>query len=250
MVEAAQGRRPGRPGRWPGSANAPRHGPCQILRAAPRRATLTRQWELFFAEYPVLLLPVSAELPFPDQLDLAGDDLCARLARADAADRRAVHGLPALSVAMGSVPGAKGTIPVGVQLDGGPLPRGPAGRGRGDRAAGQPIDIAEPGLGRRRSRTRMPQPASGFDPAGFCVGYQTAGGRARRPPTAIRMTRHAGGAGLPLVTQQPHDAGGPIAARRPASTRGARLRDPSASLAQGRWLNMQTFSSPAARCPC
>ena len=27
-----------------------------------RRATLTRQWELFFAEYPVLLLPVSAEL--------------------------------------------------------------------------------------------------------------------------------------------------------------------------------------------
>ena len=47
-----------------------------------RRAALTRQWELFFAEYPVLLLPVSAELPFPDQLDLAGDEAYARVWRA------------------------------------------------------------------------------------------------------------------------------------------------------------------------
>ena len=111
-----------------------------------RRATLTRQWELFFAEYPVLLLPVSAELPFPDQLDLAGDEAYARVWRAQMPQIGVPFmGLPALSVAMGSVSGAKGTIPVGVQLM--------AGRYREDlclaageviEAAGQPIDIAEP----------------------------------------------------------------------------------------------------------
>ena len=74
-----------------------------------RRATLTRQWELFFAEYPVLLLPVSAELPFPDQLDLAGDEAYARVWRAQMPQIGVPFmGLPALSVAMGSVSGAKG----------------------------------------------------------------------------------------------------------------------------------------------
>ena len=74
-----------------------------------RRAALTRQWELFFAEYPVLLLPVSAELPFPDQLDLAGDEAYARVWRAQMPQIGVPFmGLPALSVAMGSVSGAKG----------------------------------------------------------------------------------------------------------------------------------------------
>ena len=31
-----------------------------------RRATLTRMWQQFFDDYAVLLLPVSGELPFPD----------------------------------------------------------------------------------------------------------------------------------------------------------------------------------------
>ena len=93
----------------------------------------------------MLLLPVSAELPFPDQLDLAGDEAYARVWRAQMQIGVPFMGLPALSVAMGSVPGAKGTIPVGVQLM--------AGRYREDlclaageaiEAAGQPIDIAEP----------------------------------------------------------------------------------------------------------
>ena len=107
-----------------------------------RRATLTRQWELFFAEYPVLLLPVSAEL-FPDQLDLAGEAY-ARVWRAQMPQ----IGVPFMGfcpVRGQGVPGAKGTIPVGVQLM--------AGRYREDlclaageaiEAAGQPIDIAEP----------------------------------------------------------------------------------------------------------
>src|SRR5664279_355128 len=38
-----------------------------------RRATLTREWLQFFETYSVLLMPVSAELPFPDGLDLRDD---------------------------------------------------------------------------------------------------------------------------------------------------------------------------------
>src|SRR5262249_15246515 len=32
-----------------------------------RRATLARMWQLFFDQHPVLLMPVSGELPFEDQ---------------------------------------------------------------------------------------------------------------------------------------------------------------------------------------
>ena len=35
-----------------------------------RRAGILRDWLLFLERYPVLLLPVSAELPFKDGLDL------------------------------------------------------------------------------------------------------------------------------------------------------------------------------------
>ncbi len=40
-----------------------------VSRALIRRATLVREWLLFLENYPVLLLPASAELPFPDELD-------------------------------------------------------------------------------------------------------------------------------------------------------------------------------------
>ncbi|MFQ6749167.1 amidase, partial [Bordetella pertussis] len=46
-----------------------------------RRATLTRLWQLFFEDYPVLLLPVSAEPPFADDLDLQGADAYRRVWR-------------------------------------------------------------------------------------------------------------------------------------------------------------------------
>src|SRR5580698_4950138 len=47
---------------------------CDVVaRALLQRATLTREWRLFLVEYPVLLLPVSAELPFADGLDLEGE---------------------------------------------------------------------------------------------------------------------------------------------------------------------------------
>lgn len=111
-----------------------------------RRATLTRLWELFFVDYPVLLLPVSAELPFPDKLDLQGDAAYARVWRAQMTQIGVPFmGLPALSVAMGQAMSSVGPSPVGVQIV--------AGRYREDlclaageiiEAGGDPVQIAEP----------------------------------------------------------------------------------------------------------
>ncbi|MCJ2134696.1 amidase family protein [Methylobacterium sp. J-026] len=87
--------------------------PDAIAAALTRRATLARAWSLFLAENPVLLVPVSAELPFPDGLDCTGD---AGIARAFEANLLQVGlaplGIPALTVTTGLV----GRTPVGVQL--------------------------------------------------------------------------------------------------------------------------------------
>src|ERR1700744_6306176 len=42
---------------------------ANYAQALTRRATLTRDWMLFFEKYAVVLTPVSGELPFPDHLD-------------------------------------------------------------------------------------------------------------------------------------------------------------------------------------
>ena len=47
--------------------------PDVVARSLVRRATLAREWAMLFAKHPVVLLPVSAELPFPDGLDLQGE---------------------------------------------------------------------------------------------------------------------------------------------------------------------------------
>ena len=47
--------------------------PDVVARTLQTRMALTRAWSLFLDRYPVLLLPVSAELPFPDDLDLQGE---------------------------------------------------------------------------------------------------------------------------------------------------------------------------------
>jgi amidase len=78
-----------------------------------RRATLTRQWLEFFEKYAVLLMPVSAELPFPDQLDRKDDASFARVWRAQLPQIAIPFmGLPGLTVSTGLV----GRIPVGVQI--------------------------------------------------------------------------------------------------------------------------------------
>ncbi|MGU3780160.1 amidase family protein [Burkholderia metallica] len=84
-----------------------------ISRALVRRTTLTREWRLFLDEYAVLLLPVSSELPFPDDLDrlgLAGFD---RVWEAQLTLRALpAMGLPGLAVTTSVANG----VPVGVQV--------------------------------------------------------------------------------------------------------------------------------------
>lgn len=78
-----------------------------------RRATLTREWLVFLEKYPVLLMPVSGELPFPDQLDRKDEASFARVWQAQVPQIAIPFmGLPGLTVSTGLV----GRIPVGVQL--------------------------------------------------------------------------------------------------------------------------------------
>ncbi len=78
-----------------------------------RRNTIVRHWRQFLEHTPVVLLPVSAELPFPNDLDLAGDAAFARVWEAQMVQvALPVTGLPGLTVATGMV----GTSPVGVQV--------------------------------------------------------------------------------------------------------------------------------------
>jgi amidase len=78
-----------------------------------RRATLAREWLVFLEKYPVLLMPVSGELPFPDQLDVKDDASFARVWQAQVPQIAIPFlGLPGLTVSTGLV----GRIPVGVQL--------------------------------------------------------------------------------------------------------------------------------------
>jgi amidase len=77
------------------------------------RATLVRQWLLFLEQYPVVLMPVSGELPFPDQLDRRDEAAFARVWHAQLTQIAIPFvGLPGLTVSTGMV----GRSPVGVQV--------------------------------------------------------------------------------------------------------------------------------------
>jgi amidase len=87
--------------------------PFDLSQTLTRRATLTRQWLEFFERYALLLMPVSGELPFPDQLDRKDDASFARVWQAQLPQIAIPFmGLPGLTVSTGLV----GRIPVGVQL--------------------------------------------------------------------------------------------------------------------------------------
>jgi amidase len=78
-----------------------------------RRATLLREWLLFFETYPAVVIPVSAEPPFENNLDLQGDEAFARVWRAQMPQLGLPYlGLPALTVSTGLL----GRTPVGVQV--------------------------------------------------------------------------------------------------------------------------------------
>ncbi len=88
-------------------------GGAAFSKALTRRATLTRQWLEFFETYAALLIPVSGELPFPDQLDRKDEASFARVWHAQMPQIAIPFmGLPGLTVSTGLV----GRVPVGVQL--------------------------------------------------------------------------------------------------------------------------------------
>ena len=81
--------------------------------ALTRRATLAREWLQFLQTYAVLLIPVSAELPFPDHLDCKDEVSFARVWQAQLTQIAIPFmGLPGLTVSTGMV----GKSPVGVQV--------------------------------------------------------------------------------------------------------------------------------------
>ncbi|MFM0696910.1 amidase family protein [Paraburkholderia graminis] len=87
--------------------------PFDLSAALARRDQLTREWFAFLDKYPVLLMPVSGELPFPDNLDLKDEASFKRVWQAQLPQVAIpLMGLPALTVSTGL---ARGT-PVGVQL--------------------------------------------------------------------------------------------------------------------------------------
>lgn len=78
-----------------------------------RRATITRDWQIFLEKYPVIVMPVCAELPFPVGLDLKDDASFKRVWRAQMPQIALPFiGMPGLTVSTGLI----GWVPVGVQI--------------------------------------------------------------------------------------------------------------------------------------
>ena len=83
------------------------------VKALARRSTILREWLLFFERYPLLLMPVCWERPFPIDFDQQGDAAVRRMMDAHHPMLAvSVLGLPGLSVPTGLAEG----VPVGVQL--------------------------------------------------------------------------------------------------------------------------------------
>src|SRR5207302_6244370 len=83
------------------------------VKAFGRRASILREWMLFFERYPLLLMPVSSLRPVPLDYDQQGDEAVARMLTAHHPMLAvSMLGLPGLAVPTGQVDG----VPVGVQL--------------------------------------------------------------------------------------------------------------------------------------
>lgn len=104
-----------------------------VVDGLQRRLTLLREWDAFFENYPVLISPISGELPFENNGDVSSPERFQQIIEAQLTQvGLPLMGLPGLAVATGMV----GTRPVGVQLI--------AGRYREDLliAAGAAIEAA------------------------------------------------------------------------------------------------------------
>lgn len=100
-------------------AMASNYEPASIMELFQQRATVTRQWQLFMQKYPLLLCPPSAELPFPDQLDVESEAAFKRVYDAQLTQiGLPLTGIPGLCVTTGfvSADSSSALQPVGVQL--------------------------------------------------------------------------------------------------------------------------------------
>ncbi|MFY0646583.1 amidase family protein [Sulfitobacter geojensis] len=86
----------------------------EVLDALQARVGFLREWEMFLAQYPVLICPVSSEPPFPDLLDL--DDFARCLEAQLTQVGLPLMGLPGMSVFTGFGSGEAGHTPLGAQL--------------------------------------------------------------------------------------------------------------------------------------
>ena len=87
----------------------------EFMETLQTRVRMARDWQLFTAEYPVLLCPVSGELPFADQSDVESVENFVRIVEAQMLQIGLPFvGIPAMTVTTGQVNNA----PIGVQLVG------------------------------------------------------------------------------------------------------------------------------------
>jgi amidase len=131
-------------------------GVAEFVAGYARRSVLIQQVQQVLDRYPLLLLPVSAELPFEQDIDVDSAAGTERFMRANWSMMALANlALPALAVPSGVVDG----LPVGVQVVGGRFTESAildAGEVIERRAVGlTPID---PGGTPRRSRDRTPEP--------------------------------------------------------------------------------------------
>ena len=84
-----------------------------FMEGLQRRVALAREWQLFLAQFPVLLCPVSGESPFPDLLDVESPESFTRVVEAQMTQiGLPFMGMPGMSV----VTSGNSDQPMGVQL--------------------------------------------------------------------------------------------------------------------------------------
>lgn len=89
----------------------------EMMETLRLQATFSRQWRLFLEEHPVLLCPVSSELPFPDMLIVESPESFERVMEAQLFQIGIPFmSLPGLTVSTGTADTPHGEVPVGVQL--------------------------------------------------------------------------------------------------------------------------------------